>query len=279
MGKKKTTTEQTNRPVYEAEISRAANSQQAAYDAQAPRIAEYSNGLMDLSGDLLSQYRQGDPTVQAAQGFLTDTLSTDPQNNPYLDDMVSLTNDNTRRAIQTQLGTRGGIGGSSERDIVSRALSEQELGMRYADYDNQQNRRMQAAGLTPSVTSSQYIPLAAAMEAGQTGAMLPLQASLANSAGVGGLLGQYQNQTGTQTQNSGFMGVLGAGLQGASLFSDERLKTDIKRVGQTDQGTPIYTYRYLGEGPYHMGVMADDVPHAQGPVIQGFKTVKYEEVA
>lgn len=218
MGKKKTKTEQTNKPVYSAEIGAAANSQQNAYNAQAPKIAEYADGQLDLSADLLAQYREGDPTVQAAQGYLTDTLSSDPQNNPYLDDMIAQTNDNTRRSLQTQLGTRGGIGGSSERDIISRALSEQELGMRYSDYDNQMNRKTQAAGLTPSVTGSQYIPLAASMQAGQTGAMLPLQASLANSAGVGGLLGQYQDVKGKQTQSGGFGDILGMALQGASLF-------------------------------------------------------------
>ena len=58
-----------------------------------------------------------------------------------------------------------------------------------------------------------------------------------------------------------------------------RLKTDIRRVGTTEGGVPIYTYKYVWGGPTQMGVMADDVPDALGPVIEGFATVRYEAVA
>jgi hypothetical protein len=45
----------------------------------------------------------------------------------------------------------------------------------------------------------------------------------------------------------------------ASFFSDERLKTDIKPVGKTDEGQTIYTYKYI-DNPIktHMGVMAQE---------------------
>lgn len=62
---------------------------------------------------------------------------------------------------------------------------------------------------------------------------------------------QYNARTGA------LGGLFGAGL---SLFSDERLKTDVRRVGQTDEGQPIYTYRYNSGGPIQMGVMAQESP-------------------
>ena len=62
------------------------------------------------------------------------------------------------------------------------------------------------------------------------------------------------------------------------LLSDRRLKTDIRRVGQTDEGTPIYTYRYVWGGPVQMGVMAQDVPDAAVMTPSGFLAVRYEEV-
>ncbi len=45
----------------------------------------------------------------------------------------------------------------------------------------------------------------------------------------------------------------------ASLFSDERLKTDIKPVGKTNDGQNIYTYKYI-DNPHktHMGVLAQE---------------------
>ena len=52
----------------------------------------------------------------------------------------------------------------------------------------------------------------------------------------------------------------GAGnLGSAALMSDERVKTDVKRVGTADNGLPIYSYRYIWGGPVQIGVMAQDV--------------------
>lgn len=73
----------------------------------------------------------------------------------------------------------------------------------------------------------------------------------------------------------GLFGLLGTGL---SLFSDERLKMNIRRVGATDDGTPIYTYRYKWGGPTMMGVMAQDVPEAAEMDPSGFLRVDYAKV-
>lgn len=43
------------------------------------------------------------------------------------------------------------------------------------------------------------------------------------------------------------------------MFSDVRVKEDIKPVGKTDGGSTVYTYRYKGDDPtVHMGVMAQE---------------------
>lgn len=92
-------------------------------------------------------------------------------------------------------------------------------------------------------------------------------------------LNAYQSQLGGM---GGLFGsVLGAAGQAGgfgALFSDRRLKTDITRVGTTDAGTPIYTYRYITGGPVHMGVMAQDVPHAAIEHESGYLMVDYSEV-
>lgn len=61
-------------------------------------------------------------------------------------------------------------------------------------------------------------------------------------------------------------------------FSDARLKTDIRRIGQTDGGTPIYIFRYIGDDTYHMGVMAQEVPEARVMDETGFYRVDYGRV-
>lgn len=100
--------------------------------------------------------------------------------------------------------------------------------------------------------------------------------------GVGGVdyTGLVNQQFQAQTQqanamNGGLFGLLGTGL---SLFSDERLKHDIERVGETDDGTPIYTYQYNWGGPTMMGVMAQDVPDAAEMDDSGFLKVDYRKV-
>ena len=88
---------------------------------------------------------------------------------------------------------------------------------------------------------------------------------LANIAeGTGALSGSTTNSTGT-----------------APFFSDRRLKKDIKKLGKTDDGLPIYKFKYKGDPSEqtHIGFMADEVekkhPEAVGES-QGFKTVDYD---
>lgn len=88
---------------------------------------------------------------------------------------------------------------------------------------------------------------------------------------------QYQSQVqSANATNGGLFGLLGTGL---SLFSDPRLKMNIRRVGATDSGTPIYTYQYIWGGPVQMGVMATDVPEAAEMDPSGFMRVNYGKVA
>ena len=64
----------------------------------------------------------------------------------------------------------------------------------------------------------------------------------------------------------------------AGLFSDRRLKTNIKQVGVADNGLNIYSYNYVWGGPTQLGYMADEVekiaPQAVGEA-HGYKTVDY----
>jgi hypothetical protein len=84
----------------------------------------------------------------------------------------------------------------------------------------------------------------------------------------------------------GGLGALGGGLASgigaaggaAAFFSDKRLKTDIKKVGKTDAGLPIYTYKYKGDNKTQMGVMAQDVEKKTPKAVKevgGFKAVNY----
>jgi hypothetical protein len=77
-------------------------------------------------------------------------------------------------------------------------------------------------------------------------------------------------------------GLMGLGGQlGAAymMSSDRRLKENISKVGQLDNGLNVYSYRYKSGGPMHIGVMAQEVmevnPSAVHIMPDGFLAVNY----
>jgi hypothetical protein len=64
-----------------------------------------------------------------------------------------------------------------------------------------------------------------------------------------------------QAATQGMMSGIGS-MAGGFMMSDRRMKTDVTRIGSTPGGVPVYTFRYIFGGPLHVGVMADEVPHA-----------------
>jgi hypothetical protein len=91
-----------------------------------------------------------------------------------------------------------------------------------------------------------------------------------------------------QTQNNALMsGLFGLGSAalggwgyGGFKTSDRRAKTDIKKVGELDNGQPVYKYRYKGSGLMELGLMAQDVekdiPEAVVTTPSGLMAVNYD---
>lgn len=285
MGKKKQTTEQTNKPIYSAEIGGAANNVQGAYDQQRPMINQVSNNMGNASVGLFDQFAKGDPTIQAAQATTREMMQ--GGQNPYLQQMVDQTNNSVRNQMQARLGRMGASGGSDYTNLITEALGRNEGGLRFNDYNTSQNRRLQAAGMAPGLLAGSYLPLQMAMESGQAGAMLPLQAAGANAASIGGLLGQYQDVKGKTTQSGGLLGQILAGAnQAAASYAasgcDIRLKENIAKVGETPAGLPLYVFDYIDGPKGIVGPMAHEVaemqPEALGPVVMGYMTIYPELV-
>lgn len=111
---------------------------------------------------------------------------------------------------------------------------------------------------------------------------MPLNLAL-NRAGAmdANALAKYQADMQAKAAQQKMIGdIIGTG---ASIFmaSDRRLKTDIQRVGTTNGGLPIYTYKYKGESVTQMGVMAQDVEKVNPEAVKefgGYKAVNYSLV-
>lgn len=87
-----------------------------------------------------------------------------------------------------------------------------------------------------------------------------------------------------QQQHNSFwngVGAIGSAV-GGWMFSDERLKTDKKVIGETPGGTDIYKYRYKGSPMMQTGVMAQDLKKKQPEAVRkgpgGFLQVDYRRV-
>lgn len=136
----------------------------------------------------------------------------------------------------------------------------------------------------------------AAQQAGLAGAEAQINAGTlqqqTEQAGKNALYNQFQQQQAYPFQVAQFLANIAMGTgalsgstttttQPSSWFSDRRLKEDIRRIGHTDDGLPIYKYKYKGDDNHqtHIGFMADEVeqvkPEAVG-VSGGYKTVDYD---
>jgi hypothetical protein len=162
------------------------------------------------------------------------------------------------------------------------------LGAEQANRQNLQN----AAQLFGSIGTN-------AQQAGLAGAQAQLaagqQQQQTQQAGLQALYNQFQQQQGFPYQQAQFLANIATGTGalsgnatsgtstttgGGGFFSDERLKENIKKVGETNDGQPIYRYNYKGDQRTQIGLLAQDVekkhPEAVG-LAGGYKTVNYKK--
>lgn len=105
--------------------------------------------------------------------------------------------------------------------------------------------------------------------------------SQANASQTPQLLQAANDQYGANMQQfganqAGTQGLLSGATSIAGMFSDRRLKRNIRRIGSLN-GISFYTYRYVW-GELGVGVMADEVRHIPGAVHRhssGYDMVNY----
>jgi hypothetical protein len=113
-------------------------------------------------------------------------------------------------------------------------------------------------------------------------------------AGKQALYNQFLQEQGYPFQVAQFLANIAMGTgalsgsttttqQPSSFFSDRKVKENVRKIGETEDGLPIYKFRYKGDKTEqtHIGYMADEVekkhPDAVGEY-GGVKTVDYNKV-
>lgn len=231
------------------------------------------------------------------------------QPSPYLESQLSDQSNKISDQLRSIYSGAGRYGSATmNRDLADR-LGNLRMGVLSTNYENERDRQMQAAGAIqsgqqagiaaiPGMAEARFGPANRLFDVGsyldqyeQTKRDNPW-ARLSNYQGiVSGAAGGYGSQTQQTPGPSRLSQILGgaagvAGVAGKLLpllsLSDARAKTDIKRVGSTDGGIGVYTYRYKSGGPTQMGVLAQEVaakkPQAAGRFANGLLGVDYEQV-
>jgi len=305
MGSTSTTT-QRNDPYGPSQpfINRGLEDAGALYEAGGFRIDPYAGDLVaDRDPLSMAAYNAAGGvaggalgSANAAQGALTRAM--DPNvRSQYTDQLVQNTIDRIMPGINSSFAGSGMSGSGLHAQNLASGVSSGVAGVLDNAWQQGENRALQAAGMVPGINNSAYGALgfldsmgrgnqqqtqseinAAVLQdqQNQTADLNAIQDYLALTSGVGGMFGV---QSSRQSQSPGLLGMLGFGLQAAPLmFSDRRLKENVKKVGKTDDGLNVYTYNYRGNPMRHMGVMAQEVekvkPEAVG-LIGGFKAVDY----
>lgn len=196
--------------------------------------------------------------------------------------------DRDRASMETRLANQGiGMGArayGSAQDDFSRGVNDARLGAIAASGD-EQARMMQMDAARRAQPINEITALLSGSQVANPQFAVNRPSGIATTD-VGGLInqnfqqrqGNYQSQMGNW--QSGIGGLFG---MGAAFLSDERAKTDVRKVGETDDGLPIFTYRYKTGGPRQMGVMAQDVQRKNPDAVvrrgDGLLAVDYGKVS
>lgn len=90
-------------------------------------------------------------------------------------------------------------------------------------------------------------------------------------------MGQYNAALANRQQGwNNLFGGIGAAAQIAGMFSDRVLKSDIKRIGTTARGTPVYEFTMHGKRM--IGVIAQEAPSDAVIDVAGLLAVDYRRV-
>ena len=186
---------------------------------------------------------QGSPVQTAANNQLQWTMYGGGMDNPWLTDAITL----AQKEMMPQFGYMaregGSFGNTGINEAVTKQLGDVATQMRYANYDAERNRQMQAAQMAPGASAADYQDVQMMMGLGDVKRAYQ-QELIDNAMGQwdasmnwpysqydwftnllrGAGFGTYGSGSSTTTQpnpnaSSGLANLIGGGLAGAGLLS------------------------------------------------------------
>lgn len=231
-------------------------------------MSPYIRNVADTTGALMRQQQE-----QAQSGALGTAISS----GAFGGDRAGIAAANLQQ--QNALGY-----GKTMADIYNTGYT-QALGASQSDLARQMAGGAQLAGIGAQTQAAGLQGAEAQIAAGG------LQQQT-EQAGKTALVNQFMQEQGYPFQVAQFLANIAMGTgalsgsttattQPGSFWSDRRLKHDVRRIGHTDDGQPIYKFKYNGSEQTQIGLMADQVekhrPDAVGTDPKsGYKYVDYD---
>lgn len=260
----------------------AATEAQGVFNANQGTNQMLASSVSGLVPGLVDKYNAGNAAVDGATSHVSDLLSGKYlSGNPQLEAIIGKVRGGVTDQVNSQFSAAGRYGSGGHTGVLADSLSEAEAGLRYNDYNTQSGRMDAAAAQAPALAQADYAGLAELLQTAGVGAELPYAGLEAYSGALANLFnGGYSKDK--QSALGQVAGAVGSGLGAAAsagAFSDRRLKTAIRKIGEYADGLGKYEWRYIWGGPVQSGVMAEEVaqlrPWALGAEVGGFKTVHY----
>lgn len=191
----------------------AADNLRSVVNANAPQLQQTADTMSGFANTLGQRVFGANPLVDQAKSYASDVLGGRFLNgSPQLDNVAGLARSNAFDQVNQGFGRSGMAGGTNHGGALGRGIAQAEMGLRYSDLVNQQNRMDMMANNAGrmSIADLEGVPLYAQL-AGQ-GAAMPYLGATTLASGMGGLLG---NQT-TTTQKPGIGQMILSGLNNAA---------------------------------------------------------------
>lgn len=267
-------------------LNSATTAVQGAYNSNQGNLDTISGSLSDAFKKYSSTMGSG---LAGAQTRVNDVLGGKYlSGNPELESVIDTTNASVADQVNALFSRAGQSGSSRQIGELGKRLSENESGLRYQNYSDEQARMDAAVAQALGLNSAGNENAATLTNLGTAAATTPYIGASFLADSLGGLWGN--STTTKQGMNLG-QALLGAASNaaGAIAASEPSLKENIRYEGIGDHGLPTYSFDYVAppsdEIAAYMprgrqtGVMATDVavmrPDALGPVIDGYQTVNY----
>lgn len=201
--------------------------------------------------------------------------------NPYFEDVLSRSLADAGAGVNAAFAGSGTYGGLSHQNALADTLGGLSLNARYGNFNDEYNRMLGAQGQALGLSSLLDQNAQGQLEGANDLFRRQNDAAYQHVANTMGLFGNAQQTGAIQPEQRPFANLLGmgAGLAGL-LFSDENLKEDIHEVGETNDGQPVFSFKYKDDPTEttHLGLMAQEVQKDHPEAVHevgGFLAVDY----